>query len=338
MLIDTLLLVIALLIILFSAELFTNGVEWLGQRLSLSEGVVGSVLAAVGTALPETLIPVVAVLFFASKEGDQVGIGAIAGAPFMLSTLTLALTGWSMWYYAERGRRSPGINLNKVVLSRDLKYFIFAYTIAMVATLVRELPAVRFIVAFLLCATYGSYLYQTFGHQGEVGGEPGQLYLDRLVKQGSNRLFLIIPQVLVGLSGILGGAFIFVDHVKSLSLGIGIPAVVLSLIISPIATELPEKINSVLWARSGKDTLAMGNVTGALVFQSCFPVAFGIAFTHWALSAGTIATGIIAILCAATYLRLIGNDGLKPQHLMTGALIYSVTIAGLIITGHQAPH
>ena len=86
-------LVISLIVIVAAAELFTNGIEWLAQRLELSEGVVGSVLAAVGTALPETLIPIVAVLCFGQREGDDVGIGAITGAPFMLSTLTLGLCG-----------------------------------------------------------------------------------------------------------------------------------------------------------------------------------------------------------------------------------------------------
>ena len=42
----------SLLVILAGAELFTNGVEWIGEGFGLSEGVVGSVLAAVGTALP----------------------------------------------------------------------------------------------------------------------------------------------------------------------------------------------------------------------------------------------------------------------------------------------
>ena len=86
-------LVLTLVFIVASAELFTNGIEWLGQRLQLSEGVVGSVLAAVGTALPETLIPVVALIFFSKQHGVEVGIGAIAGAPFMLSTLTLGICG-----------------------------------------------------------------------------------------------------------------------------------------------------------------------------------------------------------------------------------------------------
>lgn len=333
MLLDIVLLLLALVLILVSSELFTNGIEWLGQRLRLSEGVVGSVLAAVGTALPETLIPFVAVLFFGTKHGNEVGIGAIAGAPFMLSTLTLAVCGFSMWYYAQKGRRRAQLSLNKVVLTRDLSFFIIAYTLAIVASFIANLAPLRFFIAFILLSIYPFYLYKTLRHEGEVGEEPEQLHLDRIFRRGSHKLRLIGPQVLIGIGGIIYGAFLFVDNVQDLALAVGVPSVILSLIIAPVATELPEKINSVLWARNGKDTLALGNVTGALVFQSCIPVAFGVAFTPWQLSAGTIATAIIAIACASIHLHFIKNEKLRPHHLMQGALVYSITICALLITG-----
>jgi cation:H+ antiporter len=68
-------------VILAGALLFTNAVEWAGQRLALGQGAVGSLLAAVGTAMPETLIPVVAVLEGESGAHD-VAIGAIVGPRF----------------------------------------------------------------------------------------------------------------------------------------------------------------------------------------------------------------------------------------------------------------
>ena len=39
-----LILVIALIVILIGAELFTNGIEWVGRKLDLAEGAVGSCL------------------------------------------------------------------------------------------------------------------------------------------------------------------------------------------------------------------------------------------------------------------------------------------------------
>src|SRR5258708_30497250 len=88
------LLALSLAIILFGCDLFTNGVEWAGKKLRLSEGAVGSVLAAVGTCLPETLIAILAIVYGREKgAGSQVGIGAILGAPLMLSTLAFFVTG-----------------------------------------------------------------------------------------------------------------------------------------------------------------------------------------------------------------------------------------------------
>ena len=85
-------LILALAIILASAELFTNGVEWFGRRYELGEGAVGSILAAVGTALPETLVPIIAIVFTGGAAAEQVGIGAILGAPFMLASLAMVVT------------------------------------------------------------------------------------------------------------------------------------------------------------------------------------------------------------------------------------------------------
>jgi cation:H+ antiporter len=63
-----------------------------------------------------------------------------------------------------------------------------------------------------------------------------------------------------------------------------VEAIVLSLILAPLATELPEKVNSFFWVREGKDSLALGNITGAMVFQSTIPIGIGLIFTDWELS------------------------------------------------------
>src|SRR5512135_3609651 len=100
---DGAVLALAFVVILVSAELFTNGIEWFGRKLELAEGAVGSVLAAVGTALPETMIPIIAILFTGGAS-EEVGVGAILGAPFMLATLAMFVTGVAVMVM---GRRRP---------------------------------------------------------------------------------------------------------------------------------------------------------------------------------------------------------------------------------------
>ncbi len=324
------LLSLALVLIVAAAEMFTNGIEWLGQRLGLSEGVVGSLLAAVGTALPETLIPIVAVFWFGGKHGADVGIGAIAGAPFMLSTLTLALCGLSMFFFARTGRRPKNLKINTGLLTRDLCFFIVAYSLAIGASFLSPDRWLRLTFAAGIFLIYPVYVYMTIKGESEMGIEPEELYFSKVFKPDSRHLGLIIPQILISLAGIVGGAALFVDHIETIAKGIGFSALFLSLIVSPIATELPEKINSIIWARSGKDTLALANITGALVFQACFPVAFGVAFTSWDLEPKAIASAIVAIFSALIYLRLISTNRLRPVHLMCGAIAYA-TVIGIII-------
>src|SRR5439155_22448208 len=85
----------------------------------------------------------------------------------------------------------------------------------------------------------------------------------------------------ISLGVMFGGAHLFVLHLSPLALALGVPPLILALLIVPVATELPEKFNSVLWVRRGKDTLALGNISGALVFQSTFPVTLGLCFLDW---------------------------------------------------------
>lgn len=101
MYLDLLILAAGLVTILAGANIFTNGIEWLGKRLNLSEGAVGSILAAVGTAMPETMVPVIAILFGPGGNAHEVGIGAILGAPFMLSTLAFGVVGLSKMVYCR---------------------------------------------------------------------------------------------------------------------------------------------------------------------------------------------------------------------------------------------
>lgn len=54
--------------IYLACEWFINAVEWLGARLQVGSIAVGSVLAAVGTALPESVVTLVAVVFGRSPK------------------------------------------------------------------------------------------------------------------------------------------------------------------------------------------------------------------------------------------------------------------------------
>ena len=88
------------------------------------------------------------------------------------------------------------------------------------------------------------------------------------------------------------GAHLFVEDLEKIAHCLGVDALVLALILAPLATELPEKVNSFFWVREGKDALALGNISGAMVFQSTIPIGIGLIFTDWDLTG----TGILSIV------------------------------------------
>src|SRR5438445_9471715 len=138
-----LMLVVGLIVILVGCDIFTNSIEWLGKKLNLNEGVLGSIFAAVGTALPETIIPIVAVVFGSSapdSHAHDVSLGAIIGAPFMLATVAMLVTGTAIFIFSRQGRRTPTMRVNHKVISRDIRFFIVAFVVALLSGFISSTP------------------------------------------------------------------------------------------------------------------------------------------------------------------------------------------------------
>lgn len=318
-------LIISLGIILIGAEVFVNGVEWLGKKLNLSEGAVGSVLAAVGTALPETLIPLIAILFGNSK-GSEIGIGAILGAPLMLSTLAMFVTGMAVIIFSRRRHAGIKVTADYSSMKRDLGFFIIVFAAAVLTGIIP--PALRhwqLIIAGFMVLSYVLYVYSTLTEERDINGDDQvpALYFAR--KSSSPALPVIALQILVALAFIVGGAHLFVGSVTDIADIYGIPAFVLSLIIAPIATELPEKFNSIIWVSREKDTLALGNITGAMVFQSSLIPAIGIFLTDWQLTGGALIAAILALTSAAIlYIELVAKKHMTAWALLGGGVFYGI--------------
>lgn len=327
------LLLVSLAIILAGAEIFTNGVEWLGKKLKLSEGAVGSILAAVGTALPETMIPVIAILFGTGEDAEHIGIGAILGAPFMLSTLAMGVTGIAAVCFKVQGQRRNYMLIDPIVVKRDLRFFILVYAAAILAAFSPK--GVHFIFVIGLVAAYVIYAVLTIRHnkEGEGAEHENPAPLRFRPKSKDPALGWVLAQVAVALGLIILGADLFVEEIQNISRVLGIPAFVLSVIIAPIATELPEKFNSVIWVKHGKDTLAMGNITGAMVFQSSLIPALGIAMTSWELTSLAIVNASIALLSASILFCVLQfKKKLDPRVLIAVSIFYLIFIVIVLTT------
>jgi len=330
---DILLLVVSFAIIVVGSELFTNSIEWFGHKLELGEGAIGSVLAAIGTAMPETMVPLIAIVFGGGVAASEIGVGAILGAPFMLATLAMFVTGAAVLLMRRHRTSGTTLAVDQAVVSHDLGYFLVAYGIAIgAAFLPVELEWPRRLIAIGLLSIYA---YHVWGHlKAEAaeheGLEPLRFHrFDRSAPQHPHppRLFIVSVQVVVALACIIGGAWSFVHSITDLASSTAVNGTLLALLVAPIATELPETLNSVLWVRRGKDTLAMGNITGAMVFQGAIPTSIGLVFAPalWTITGGGVAFGSAAITLGAAgalLMLLMVRKRLGAVPLLVGGALY----------------
>jgi cation:H+ antiporter len=323
-----------LIVILIAAEVFTNALEHLGEKLGISEGVTGSLFAAVGTALPETSVPLLALLAGTQnlQTNEEIGVGAILGAPLMLATLSISLMAFAVLKKrGVHGRFHP----EKTGLRRDLDFFIVAFSFAALALFIPHTQAaIRGALGFGMVLIYFIYIMLTIraskhlvssGH-GTEAEEP--MFLCRIGLP--NNTVVIVLQLVLGLGLLVAGAKGFIHGVEEAAQIIGVSTLLLSLLIIPIATELPEKVNSILWVRKGKDTLAFGNITGAMVFQGTLLPAIGIMLTPWEPRVEVL-SGLVITLVAAVWLRvLVARGGIKIWHLWVNGLMYLIYL-GIVL-------
>ena len=142
--------------------------------------------------------------------------------------------------------------------------------------------------------------------------------------------------MLLGVGLIVVGAVTFVGAVSDIARTLGVNEVLLALIVAPMATELPEAFNAIIWIRQGKDTLAMGNITGAMVFQAAIPTSIALVFAPatWTFAPGAriaaFASAAFAFLStAAVFLPVYRTGRMRGRHLLVGVAFYVVYL-GLV--------
>jgi cation:H+ antiporter len=303
-----------------ACALFTNAIEWLGKRFNLSEGAIGGVLAAIGTTLPETSIPIIAIFFGTSRAEVEVGLGAILGAPFMLTTLVIPILAILLMVYAGLGKRTAAFRLNYRDVRGDLSFFVAAYSVALACVFIPS----RLVHACAAVGLMGLYLYYVklkFSETDEEGGEGGLEPLLFARKSAIPSFGVIGLQAIIGLTGLALGAHLFVLAAETIANALSISPLILALLVAPLATELPEMSNSFLWLYRKKDRLAIGNVTGAIVFQGTIPVSIGLLGTDWTLAPTALITMVLAVTAATFLLAQAAWGALWRPWLLSGSAI-----------------
>jgi cation:H+ antiporter len=193
---------------------------------------------------------------------------------------------------------------------------------------------VRYAIGFVMVMIYFVYIMLTLRaskalvSEGHATEAESPMMLCRLGLP--NNMLVVGVQLLMGLALLIGGAKGFISGIEEAAHILGVSALLLSLLIIPIATELPEKVNSILWIRRGKDTLAFGNITGALVFQGTLLPAIGIMLTPWTPRIEVLA-GVVITLLGVIWLRMmIARGQLRVWHVWLNGFLYLIYL-GIVL-------
>jgi cation:H+ antiporter len=317
-------------VIYLACEVFVNGVEWVGQKMGVGQKATGTILAAFGTALPESVVTLVAVAFGTSAASKELGVGAALGGPLALSTVAYATVGIVLILSGQRLRATPAIQQVFRRLSHDQGWFlaIFVLKIALGMMMFAWKPW----LGILFLAAYALYVRQEIA--GPAEEEEGELEPLKFQPNATEpALAMALLQTLLALGIIFLASRTFVNQLEHLGPVLGLPPQLLALLLSPIATELPETMNAVIWVRQGKYRLALSNISGAMMIQATIPTALGLFFTPWKLSAPLLVAAGATMVAVVTMFAAFQRGVVSRWLLASMGLLYTV-FAILIIILH----
>jgi len=316
--------------IYLSCEYFVNGVEWVGRRLGVGSTATGTVLAAFGTALPESAVTFVAVVFGRNTAQKEIGIGAAVGGPLVLSTISYAVVGIVLWASRLKLQRAnTDLQLDTQRLSRDQAWFLLIFIVALALGLL-SFPFKRWL-GILLFGAYALYVWREMsaGHGGEHDDEE-LAPLKFSPKNPHPSLAWACLQTLTALVVIAVASHSFVSQLENIGTHLGVAPQLVALILSPVATELPETLNAVIWVRQGRERLALANISGAMMIQATVPAGLGVLFTTWRFDpplviAASTATAAVVLLWQMFRRQRVSGVSLVPLGLLY--VLFAIVVA-----------
>ena len=262
--------------------ILSYGAEHLSEKFGAK--FVGRVLLSIATTLPE-----IAIVIYAAAQGSfGIAIGSGLGSNLLMMTLGLAIM---LIIATTRLSKAPLKQIDVSTFKNDMIFLILAAIISFVLFL----DGFNYIDAFIFMGLFAGYIILSLYEMkienrekisnkniGENSNNNKELIVEQDISNDTNddkkKFLKAIGTFFLGAIGILFGAEPFIHSLEGLSVEFGISAVVLAVIISPIAGEMPEKISMMILARKGAAgaSIAIANVLGSKILNNTLLLAVAV--------------------------------------------------------------
>jgi cation:H+ antiporter len=265
------------------------------------------------------------VVFGRSGAEKDIGVGAAMGGPLALATVAYAVVGVTLLAQRRRPAQEEYGDLRK--LRRDQVWFVAIFVVKVGLGLVAF--AVKPWLGLLFFAAYGVYFWREIA-AGRGDHDDGSELEPLKIQRGrpAPATWAVAAQTLGTLAVIFGASQLFVNQLNVVGPMLGLPATVTALLLSPVATELPETLNALIWVRQGKTRLALANISGAMMIQATVPSGLGLLFTPWRFDRPLLVSGVVTT-AAIGYLLWALRTRVSRARLAAAALFYLVFAAVL---------
>ena len=340
--------------LIISSWVLSYGAEHLSMRYGAK--FVGRTLLSIATTLPE-----IAIVIYAAADGFYgIAIGAGLGSNLLMMTLGLSIM---LLIATTRLSKAPlkGIPVGMFKLDK-----IFLLATAVISA-VLFVDGYNFIDGFAFSAFFLAYIIMAFF---EMRGERKRESLENSeIKQREDKSRVIetddpgtstgvfdkamlkaVLAFVAGTVGIVMGAGPFIHSMQGFALEIGISAIILAVIISPIAGEMPEKIPMMILARKGAAgaSIAIANVLGSKILNNTLLLAvavFGAMFHagfYATIELTTVLFYQVVLVTTVTIIALVPlfkkEIGLKVGILLASMYLISLFIQFLLLPQEIALH
>ncbi|HKO40415.1 MAG TPA: hypothetical protein VJU85_04075 [Nitrososphaeraceae archaeon] len=273
-----------------SSWILSYGAEHLSEKFGAK--FVGRVLLSIATTLPE-----IAIVIYAAAQGSfGIAIGSGLGSNLLMMTLGLAIM---LIIATTRLSNAPLKQIDVSTFKNDMIFLIFAAIVSFVLFL----DGFNYIDGLIFMGLFAGYIILSlYEMKVEKRDKISNKNIDKISNNNNNnnnndnkellveenisddisddkkKFLKAIGTFLLGATGILFGAEPFIHSLEGFSVEVGISAVVLAVIISPIAGEMPEKISMMILARKGAAgaSIAIANVLGSKILNNTLLLAVAV--------------------------------------------------------------